>query len=743
MRLVVAAALFVSAVPDTRAESTPAGYQEYIVLGRDGQVFEFNAAVAAAEGLPLTVTQAISVVTLTATADGQTVAYDHWEDGYESDPFSPSQATTQVFTMSRGQVLSLRSDGSGAGINARIPLPRVPTDVRYDGGDRVLTSGGPVNLAHNMWPQNGTTIGDAWEIFPRQAFAGLMYYRIPVGADSYTAHGGDTGTFAPFKHIALQIAAYDDDTEVLVDNGGDQVYLVLNRGETWSSRGSIDEDAAPSLAIIEGTSISATSEIQVGMLTGSDGTYQTRFFDNIPVSAYGRDYVVPVRGYGTATTNIYIFNPGTAPISGRMYDTAHTAGVPFTLQPDSATSWIDVVGAVLATNSAARLTADGLFWGVVAYDYTRTTNDWGFSLIPTRLLTEEYFVSWSPAHDTTVTGPAGNPVWVTPVANGTVIQVDLNADGTFDNWDSDGNGTADMATTTLNALQAVRIYDPTDNDNTGTRIVASGPIAVSYGQDAATAGAGAGYLDLGYTVLPLVQGFLDPVLTIDAAPSATSVPAAGGTRTVTLRIRAGDYDGITGVDGWIEMQNQVQYAAGSALVTLPPQAPAALEPTDTVAGAIRTLRWDLDADLDADGLLDVDDECPNEREVFNGIEDDDGCPDEGAALVEVEDTQIRLLQKVQFKTDSDQITGQQSFEILEAVLSVLKSRRSIQVRIEGHTDSRGGREHNLDLSRRRAASVMRWLVEHGIDADRVTSEGYGQEQPIADNRRVEFHITKQ
>ncbi|HUT76109.1 MAG TPA: OmpA family protein, partial [Polyangia bacterium] len=59
---------------------------------------------------------------------------------------------------------------------------------------------------------------------------------------------------------------------------------------------------------------------------------------------------------------------------------------------------------------------------------------------------------------------------------------------------------------------------------------------------------------------------------------------------------------------------------------------------------------------------------------------------------------------------------------------------------------------NLDLSRRRAASVMRWLAEHGIDSGRMTSDGFGQEQPIDDNRtkagragnrRVEFHITKQ
>ena len=69
------------------------------------------------------------------------------------------------------------------------------------------------------------------------------------------------------------------------------------------------------------------------------------------------------------------------------------------------------------------------------------------------------------------------------------------------------------------------------------------------------------------------------------------------------------------------------------------------------------------------------------------------------------------------------------------------------MRVEGHTDSRASDAHNLDLSRRRAASVMRYLTEQGVDATRLDSEGFGESRPIADNeteegralnRRVEF-----
>ncbi len=72
-----------------------------------------------------------------------------------------------------------------------------------------------------------------------------------------------------------------------------------------------------------------------------------------------------------------------------------------------------------------------------------------------------------------------------------------------------------------------------------------------------------------------------------------------------------------------------------------------------------------------------------------------------------------------------------------------------RVRIEGHTDSRGTEELNQALSQRRAASVVRWLVERDIAEERLTSEGFGESRPVEGNdtragrqanRRVEFHI---
>ena len=56
------------------------------------------------------------------------------------------------------------------------------------------------------------------------------------------------------------------------------------------------------------------------------------------------------------------------------------------------------------------------------------------------------------------------------------------------------------------------------------------------------------------------------------------------------------------------------------------------------------------------------------------------------------------------------------------------------IRVEGHTDSRGGDDYNLDLSRRRAEAVRRFLAdEGGLDAGRILIRGYGETQPAADN----------
>jgi len=157
-------------------------------------------------------------------------------------------------------------------------------------------------------------------------------------------------------------------------------------------------------------------------------------------------------------------------------------------------------------------------------------------------------------------------------------------------------------------------------------------------------------------------------------------------------------------------------------------------------------------DNDGDGIEDGKDECPNDPEVMNGFEDEDGCPDEATKkkLVVVKRDRIEITDKVYFAYDSDRILPK-SYELLDNVARVLNEHTEIpMIFIEGHTDSDGNDAYNLQLSDRRAKSVMRYLIERGsCDAARLKAKGFGEAQPIADNkseqgkqdnRRVEFRI---
>jgi outer membrane protein OmpA-like peptidoglycan-associated protein len=159
-----------------------------------------------------------------------------------------------------------------------------------------------------------------------------------------------------------------------------------------------------------------------------------------------------------------------------------------------------------------------------------------------------------------------------------------------------------------------------------------------------------------------------------------------------------------------------------------------------------------DPDNDGDGILDEDDECPNDPEVFNGFEDEDGCPDEAdkKKLVVVKRERIEINDKIFFAYDSDRILPQ-SYELLDSVAKVINEHTEIaQIFIEGHTDSDGSDEYNLQLSDRRAKSVMRYLIENGrVEPKRLRAQGFGESRPIASNaneegkaknRRVEFRI---
>jgi len=153
-------------------------------------------------------------------------------------------------------------------------------------------------------------------------------------------------------------------------------------------------------------------------------------------------------------------------------------------------------------------------------------------------------------------------------------------------------------------------------------------------------------------------------------------------------------------------------------------------------------------DSDHDGIPDSRDACPKEPGEPNPDPKRNGCP----KFIHLEGSTVRVLQQVHFQTASATILPD-SFPMLGEIVQLLKANPDIKkMMIEGHTDNRGGAAYNLDLSKRRAQSVRNWLVEHGIAADRLQSEGYGLTRPIdtndtdegrAANRRVEFKVIEE
>lgn len=156
-------------------------------------------------------------------------------------------------------------------------------------------------------------------------------------------------------------------------------------------------------------------------------------------------------------------------------------------------------------------------------------------------------------------------------------------------------------------------------------------------------------------------------------------------------------------------------------------------------------------DNDEDGIPDGLDDCPLEPEDADSFQDEDGCPEPGPrpSVVTITDTRILISERIYFDYESEVIRSV-SFPLLDQVAAVileLPARK--RIRVEGYSDSDGDERYNLDLSYRRARSVVEYLAAHGVPMERLAYAGYGEARPVAPNdsvegralnRRVEFTI---
>lgn len=148
-------------------------------------------------------------------------------------------------------------------------------------------------------------------------------------------------------------------------------------------------------------------------------------------------------------------------------------------------------------------------------------------------------------------------------------------------------------------------------------------------------------------------------------------------------------------------------------------------------------------DRDGDGVPDKDDACPDQP----GPASNKGCP-------EVSEEVVKQLNEfanaIYFDTGKSTIKAE-SQSTLNAIKKIMSDYPTAKFAIEGYTDSTGRLETNMRLSNERAAAVKDYLIENGVSKDRLTSQGFGPEKPVADNktaagraqnRRTEIKVIK-
>jgi outer membrane protein OmpA-like peptidoglycan-associated protein len=134
-------------------------------------------------------------------------------------------------------------------------------------------------------------------------------------------------------------------------------------------------------------------------------------------------------------------------------------------------------------------------------------------------------------------------------------------------------------------------------------------------------------------------------------------------------------------------------------------------------------------DDDGDGVINEEDKCPNVK----GNPDKAGCPDFDEAELEV----VKQSAKgIFFETGSD-VLKSESFSNLDKVVEIATKYPNAKIIVEGHTDDQGDDSMNMDLSRRRAEAVKKYLVAKGVNADRIVTAGYGETKPLAENTTEE------
>ena len=125
-----------------------------------------------------------------------------------------------------------------------------------------------------------------------------------------------------------------------------------------------------------------------------------------------------------------------------------------------------------------------------------------------------------------------------------------------------------------------------------------------------------------------------------------------------------------------------------------------------------------------------------------------GARGKKAGPLQIKLNELMLGTSIEFDTGSSRLRTDNN-KLLDAIADVLQGNANVKVEIGGHTDGNGTETKNVRLSQRRAEAVKKYLVDKGINSNRIEAIGYGSSMPIADdstfdgqrqNRRIEFQV---
>ncbi|HYF30206.1 MAG TPA: Ig-like domain-containing protein [Chitinophagaceae bacterium] len=489
-----------------------------------------------------------TIISIKIPYPGMTIVWDEWEDGYEASALNPTQPTTKVWGdgnpyngIAPGYPSDIIPSSGNIVLDNTMPSnPRNPASIYFDGKDKITSNG---QLAITQVTGEPTRM-------PVQAIKTNVTSTYDFG-QSFTIPLGQNFNSRDFRYTALFIRAAENNTVVSIDkdnNGTLETVTTLQEGQSYLVNG----------GVMVGATVTSTKPVGVELNAGGVDEFSIRNAPIFPATWYSHTYYTPVPTSDNPLDNpkdssaVMFYNSLNRSININWYFGTSANGTiavpaksavrfPLAYSTTSAYKFVNPTG----ESFTAIEMVDSYTPGSGGND--GTTYDWSFNLISEARLTDYTTVAWAPG-GLDLANPAGpdvngNPIWVTPTAN-TIIYVKYNGNVTGNTGSISPCGLRYDVAYSVNALNYIKIKDPSDNDQGGIAIFTcnGAKIAAVYGEDpqGSTTGYGIAYWDVGSTLQPFCKEKL-VVASDDFASTLVSQP-------VTITILDNDFGFLATID---------------------------------------------------------------------------------------------------------------------------------------------------------------------------------------------------